>query len=149
MTTDRFGGSEPLTLESPIVQEPMAQYMHDLLRVQQSRRVRKGKGKGKRSGKDDTFSGDDSTCTICLEDFEHGAWLVRLVCRHQFHSKCWDVNASVTQDEATCPTCRGPGRVIARYRYVHPFTVDGGEASDESFTSTRSQAEGPGSVMPW
>ena len=155
LNTDRFGGSDPLTLESPVVQGQMASYMHDLLRVQQTRHPRKGKGKGKGSGEDDTYVGDDGTCLICLEDFEHGAWLVRLVCRHQFHLQCWDTNVAVTQDATVCPTCRGPGTMIARrYRYVHPSTVDpstldGGEASDNSYATAQSQTDGSGVVLPW
>ena len=113
------------------------------------RRSRKGKGKGKGSGKGDTFVGDDGTCAICQHDFEHGAWLHRLVCRHQFHTECWDTNVAVSQDDVTCPICRAPGKVIATYRYIHPSTVDGGNTSDNSFASAQSQADGSGAALPW
>lgn len=51
--------------------------------------------------------GDDSTCNICLEEYEDGATLVCMPCRglHKFHEACmltWLENAS------TCPCCQWP-----------------------------------------
>ena len=63
-----------------------------------------------------TYEGDNETCRPCLEDFVEGNWLIRLVCRHQFHARCW--TDAVQSDSRDCPNCRGSGRIIARFRYI-------------------------------
>ena len=68
------------------------------------------------------FDGDDRMCSICLEEFEGGDRVIRLVCRHVFHVHCWN-DLLIRVDEATesCPNCRGSARIAARFRYIsHP-----------------------------
>ena len=110
--------------------------LHLISRQQASARAAanaKGKGKGKprpayadeiatavsSADVEVEFDGDDRICSICLCEFEAGDAVCRLVCRHLFHVECWH-NLLVTnpEDRIFCPNCRGPGRTIARFRYV-------------------------------
>ncbi|MFN9900655.1 MAG: RING finger domain-containing protein, partial [bacterium] len=59
-----------------------------------------------------TFSGETTSCAICLDDFEHGEECVRLNCRHIMHSKCMteytcmvlrDALADDARTTADCP----------------------------------------------
>ena len=55
-------------------------------------------------------------CTICHEPFAGDDHVCRLSCRHMFHTRCWD---NMTQyANVSCPNCRGPGDLIAAWRYV-------------------------------
>jgi hypothetical protein len=54
--------------------------------------------------KDSILSGQDPTCTICLEDYTQGEKL-RLFphCKHVFHQECADLWLHTS---STCPNCR-------------------------------------------
>ena len=54
--------------------------------------------------KDSILSGQDPTCTICLEDYKQGEKL-RLFphCKHVFHQECADLWLHTS---STCPNCR-------------------------------------------
>ncbi|XP_059669187.1 RING-H2 finger protein ATL67-like [Cornus florida] len=50
--------------------------------------------------------GEDSTCAICLCDFEEGEELRTLpVCMHSYHVACIDM---WLYSHSSCPTCRSP-----------------------------------------
>ena len=74
-----------------------------------------------------TYTGDINTCCICIDEFVQGDDCVRLDCRHILHSKCMSEYVAITLAKAgvdgnkthpDCPHCRGPGNVIANYKYV-------------------------------
>ena len=84
------------------------------------------------------FDGNEDTCSICAEGFEHGDQVCRLVCRHMFHAACWnrmyDANNNNRRDD--CPNCRGAGSIIAVWRYIDERILtqqlpDGIEAPNE------------------
>ena len=59
------------------------------------------------------FDGGNRTCTICQEEFEDGERVVRLRCRHIFHSECL-MSAMVNHgaliegdDDPDCPNADG------------------------------------------
>jgi len=65
------------------------------------------------------FDGDDRICSICVEEYQTGDAVLRLVCRHIFHIECWsNMLVSTDEDRILCPNCRGPGRSIARWRFI-------------------------------
>lgn len=64
-----------------------------------------------------SYVGDLSQCSICLEQYMHGAPLVRLICRHTFHEECWN-EMVIRHARPECPCCRGGGTVIANYTFV-------------------------------
>ena len=75
------------------------------------------------------FDGDNRTCTICQEEFEDGERVVRLRCRHIFHSSCW-MSAMVSHgaplesdSDPDCPNCRGQGTIIALWNYIDASLV--------------------------
>ena len=78
------------------------------------------------------FDGDNRSCTVCIQDFEHGQRVVRLRCRHVFHGDCWmAVHVShtnraaerLTLDNPECPNCRGVGEIIALWDFIDPQHV--------------------------
>ena len=87
---------------------------------------RKGNGKGKK-GKPNTdavfYSGDNTSCTICSNDFVHNDQVVRLQCQHVFHETCWsEYAAHEGQPVLMCCNCRmnmeTNTAVIAHYGYL-------------------------------
>lgn len=42
-------------------------------------------------------------CTVCLEDFDKGVKIGRLLCGHIFHKECIEVWINKNR---TCPVCR-------------------------------------------
>ena len=107
-----------------------------------------------------TFSGETTSCAICLDDFEHGEECVRLNCRHIIHSSCMteytcmvlkDAPADDTRTTADCPQCRGRGDILATYRYVglNQFQCTGtGTEGAESPATARSQDSRARSASP-
>ena len=128
-----------------------------------------GKGKGKQPSSipmsaavqpdEVEFDGDDRMCAVCPEEFENGDRVLRIVCRHIFHVNCWhDFMVSSGDGPERCPSCRGSGRVIARFRFVEapvhvyvpppagtPPTVHVLSPS----TSNQSFLQSVTSVLPW
>ncbi len=50
-----------------------------------------------------TTANEQETCTICIDDFEEGEEVIKLVCKHSFHPKCivpW------LEKSAECPNCK-------------------------------------------
>ena len=71
------------------------------------------------------FDGNNLTCTVCIQEFESGQRVIRLLCRHIFHGECWtrltmaaDPGSGATVPD--CPNCRGLGQLIAMWDYVDP-----------------------------
>ncbi|XP_028893638.1 ras guanine nucleotide exchange factor P isoform X2 [Zeugodacus cucurbitae] len=52
----------------------------------------------------DTHSGDQTSCVVCMCDFELKQVLRVLPCSHEFHAKCVD---KWLRSNRTCPICRG------------------------------------------
>nr|XP_036233267.1 homeobox protein 5 isoform X4 [Bactrocera oleae] len=52
----------------------------------------------------DTHSGDQTSCVVCMCDFELRQVLRVLPCSHEFHAKCVD---KWLRSNRTCPICRG------------------------------------------
>ena len=69
------------------------------------------------------YEGNDTTCSICSDEFEHGDRVCRLSCRHVFHTQCWERaqnhnNSSTPTGPLTCPNCRGAPTIIAIWNYL-------------------------------
>ena len=67
------------------------------------------------------YAGTDETCSICTEHFSDGSTVIRLRCRHCFHSTCYadDVAQRVsTVNVPLCPNFRGSGQIVSRFRYI-------------------------------
>ncbi|XP_019878651.2 E3 ubiquitin-protein ligase RNF38 isoform X2 [Aethina tumida] len=52
----------------------------------------------------DTHQGDQTSCVVCMCDFEARQMLRVLPCSHEFHAKCID---KWLRSNRTCPICRG------------------------------------------
>ncbi|XP_022904765.1 E3 ubiquitin-protein ligase RNF38 isoform X2 [Onthophagus taurus] len=52
----------------------------------------------------DTHQGDQTSCVVCMCDFEARQLLRVLPCSHEFHAKCVD---KWLRSNRTCPICRG------------------------------------------
>ncbi|XP_036340865.1 RING finger protein 44 [Rhagoletis pomonella] len=52
----------------------------------------------------DTHNGDQTSCVVCMCDFELRQVLRVLPCSHEFHAKCVD---KWLRSNRTCPICRG------------------------------------------
>ncbi|XP_049763066.1 RING finger protein 44-like isoform X1 [Schistocerca gregaria] len=52
----------------------------------------------------DTHHGDQTSCVVCMCDFEARQMLRVLPCSHEFHAKCVD---KWLKSNRTCPICRG------------------------------------------
>ena len=102
------------------------------------------------------FDGDDDSCSICMQAYQGGERVCRLVCRHTFHKNCWDrymhtvLNAPITDEPrfgASCPNCRGSGAVIAEWNWVGTtvptqITADGQEVPNDLYRNTQEYAIG-------
>jgi hypothetical protein len=65
------------------------------------------------------FDGSVDKCAICLEVFQGGDPVCRLLCRHVFHEVCMNTyskNARVLT--VACPECRGPANDPRNYVYI-------------------------------
>ncbi|CAE7335652.1 HRD1B [Symbiodinium sp. CCMP2592] len=79
----------------------------------------------------------DTMCSLCQEEFGAGESVVRLVCRHLFHTHCWTSYLVHEEARMQCPNCRGSTRIIARFNYVshsatgtpHPPASPGGSSN--------------------
>ncbi|XP_046686604.1 RING finger protein 44-like [Homalodisca vitripennis] len=52
----------------------------------------------------ETHQGDQTSCVVCMCDFEPRQVLRGLPCSHEFHAKCVD---KWLKSNRTCPICRG------------------------------------------
>ncbi len=96
------------------------------------------------------YTGDDRTCTICLADFEHGHRVLRLRCRHIFHTECWERQLYSWNDRAStldpnpeCPNCRGMGLIIAIWSYLDPALETQPGAPNEMYPNDVPQPSAP------
>eukprot|EP00971_Amphidinium_carterae_P329117 6461408-Amphidinium_carterae.1 len=72
------------------------------------------------------FEGDDTQCSLCMEEFQGSELCCRLLCRHLFHSSCYEHYMLHHSQQfpppqsqlPSCPNCRGSGRITATWRYV-------------------------------
>ena len=69
------------------------------------------------------YNGDDTQCSICIQEFRPGERVVRLVCGHTFHGTCLttfhnSVRERTGETAYRCPNCRGPPQVIAIWNYL-------------------------------
>ena len=120
---------------------PYLREVHDSQQaaMQRAEERRKGKGKGKGKGKPwfhfvaphDTanestasspavtqYRGDNSTCTICLENYQSGDMVYRMDCNHLFHEECWHQYILRDGVNPECPNCRGPGVPKSLFSYI-------------------------------
>ena len=65
------------------------------------------------------YDGRPDQCSICQDLYRGGEDLVRLVCRHTFHTECWDQHIVHHDLEAVCPNCRGGGTVLSHFTFPH------------------------------
>ena len=65
------------------------------------------------------YEGTDEECSFCREPHRDGDHVVRLACRHVFHTDCWQ-RWCATCPNRCCPNCRGAGVCIAMWRYMGP-----------------------------
>ena len=63
------------------------------------------------------FDGDDTTCSMCIQDFEHGERVCRLRCGHVHHATCW-THYAASNTETPCPNCRGQPIIIAIWTWI-------------------------------
>ena len=59
----------------------------------------------------------DDSCALCQEVYLERDSVVRLVCRHLYHTACWTEYLMHPQAHMSCPVCRGSARVVARFSY--------------------------------
>ena len=93
------------------------------------------------------YEGNERTCSLCQEEFEHNQQVCRLTCRHMFHASCREsfTSHSVRQPQISCPNCRGPGRMIAVWPYIDAEVVtqehppESGEQVPNMFDGSGSQ----------
>jgi len=96
----------------------------------------KGKDRGKGRGHPDNdpgspasdrdstpsrFEGNNTACSICLENFKNGDPLTRAACNHLFHEHCYHPYYAQRRsrgETVDCPACKGPGHIKAHFRYV-------------------------------
>ena len=67
------------------------------------------------------YEGDETQCSVCMDQFARGDRVARLVCRHIFHCDC--LERQIAQDlrahrQLTCANCRGLARVTATWTYI-------------------------------
>ena len=58
----------------------------------------------------------DTTCQFCFEDFKHHEDVVRTLCRHTFHTTCWE--QCIKDGTTTCTACDGELTPIKRWTFV-------------------------------
>ena len=65
------------------------------------------------------YEGDQRECSICTAEFREGERVCRLLCRHMFHTECWERHQIASRNQE-CPNCRGQGRLTAVWEFVAP-----------------------------
>ena len=60
-------------------------------------------GAGPVGGGESSLSSDQTTCSICLEDYSHGQEIRTLPCCHSFHAQCVDKWLAKNR---SCPVCK-------------------------------------------
>ena len=65
------------------------------------------------------YTGDESSCAMCQQDFLAGEAVCRLRCRHMFHTYCWNYYRDANFRHP-CPICRGRGERVAAWRFIEP-----------------------------
>ena len=67
------------------------------------------------------WDGDEHACSICTSNFAGGERVIRLACRHMFHSGCWErCQMSNRSSDLLCPNGRGLGRMTAVWNFIAP-----------------------------
>ena len=97
------------------------------------------------------FDGDDSTCSICLSDFEGGQWCLRLVCRHLFHVECFNdvlIRSGIGTTDR-CPNCRGSARIAARFRFIAAPVAQSMATPAESRATAADSFRSVMTAFPW
>ena len=107
------------------------------------------------------FDGDNRSCTICIQDFEHGQRVVRVRCRHVFHGDCWMAvhlahanrrTERTISDIPECPNCRGVGDIIALWDFIDPEHITQPGATNllegDGLDQLRGRPSEPGTSTP-
>ena len=96
------------------------------------------------------YEGNDTSCSICAEEFRDGDRVCRLACRHVFHTECWekkilvDINARGIAPSHDCPNCRGPPTMIAIWLYIGTDRV----TQEHQGLTARNEIEGNAQRFP-
>ncbi|CAE7255900.1 unnamed protein product [Symbiodinium microadriaticum] len=85
----------------------------------------------------------DDSCALCREVYLERDSVVRLVCRHLFHTTCWAEYLMHPQARMSCPVCRGSARVIARFSYRAEYETPGPSQPTSEHQSRAPSADSP------
>ena len=86
------------------------QFRDTQLSLERRRIAEKGKGKGQDASKSQenlSYSGDEHSCPVCLNELIRGEMVVTLLCRHCYHQDCWrGMTLHRGMEPQSCPVCR-------------------------------------------
>lgn len=124
--TYRHPNPTPVTVSTtpaPEVQTPPVQMFEMQRRREELRQQRQGQTQQANVTQNPMenvviWDGEEFTCSICLDDYQERERVVRLRCRHVFHSSCWEGMRSMA--DPTCPNCRGSAEIIAVWNFIGP-----------------------------
>ena len=85
------------------------------------------------------YDGDVDKCVICLDRFNKGEHVTRLICRHVLHEQCLtEYLVKSKKEDPPCPECRGTTRNPKGFRYIaenhfvfSPAQSEGQRSEDE------------------
>ena len=139
----------------PMPSDPIPPMSPELTSMQRNLQERQGAGAD--------YLGDNSQCSFCLMDFDHGEIVVRLTCRHMFHTECINDYAAHGQRQTQeaiaagmpppypeCPNCRGSAQIASRFRFIAPDSDNESHHTAASSVSRPQQALArPQPTLPW